>query len=243
MRFSLGDNDKTSYVILFTILVAISYISRGAMRLEDMIFSLPGVIIAISFHEFAHAWTADKLGDTTPRAQGRLTLDPKAHLDPKGFILLLFCGVGWGKPVQINPNNFTSNKSRQTCEALVSVAGPIMNFILAIIFTVIFYAITFFAPKIQIIQITANLMMWIAIINIGLGVFNLVPLPPLDGEKIFRRFLPYSAIEWLERNQYTLEIVFLILWATGVLSMLVAPIIRFIFNILNNVVIAIFSLF
>ena len=127
MRFSLGDNDKTSYVILFTILVAISYISRGAMRLEDMIFSLPGVIIAISFHEFAHAWTADKLGDTTPRAQGRLTLDPKAHLDPKGFILLLFCGVGWGKPVEINPNNFTSNKSRQTCEALVSIAGPIMN--------------------------------------------------------------------------------------------------------------------
>ena len=243
MRFSLGDNDKTSYVIFFIILVAISYISRGAMRLEDMIYSLPGVIIAISFHEFAHAWTADKLGDTTPRAQGRLTLDPKAHLDPKGFILLLFCGVGWGKPVQINPNNFTSNKSRQTCEALVSVAGPIMNFILAIIFTVIFYAITFFAPKIQIIQITANLMMWIAIINIGLGVFNLVPLPPLDGEKIFRRFLPYSAIEWLERNQHTLEIVFLILWATGVLSMLVAPIIRFIFNILNNGVIAIFSLF
>ena len=243
MRFSLGDNDKTSYVIFFIILVAISYISRGAMRLEDMIYSLPGVIIAISFHEFAHAWTADKLGDTTPRSQGRLTLDPKAHLDPKGFVLLLFCGVGWGKPVQINPNNFTSNKSRQTCEALVSVAGPVMNFLLACLFTVIYFCIIRFLPRTQIMQITASLMMWIAIINIGLGVFNLIPLPPLDGEKIFRRFLPYNAIEWLERNQYTLEIVFLILWATGILSMFVAPIIRFIYNLLYNGIGRIFLLF
>ena len=85
--------------------------------------------------------------------------------------------------------------------------------------------------------------MWIAIINIGLGVFNLIPLPPLDGEKIFRRFLPYNVIEWLERNQYTLEIVFLILWATGILSMLVAPIIRFIYNLLYNSIGRIFLLF
>ena len=224
-------------------MVALSYISKGTMRLEDMIYSLPGVLLAISFHEFAHAWAADKLGDTTPREQGRLTLDPRAHIDPKGFILLLFCGVGWGKPVEINPNYFTSNKSKETCEALVSIAGPIMNFILAFVFTVIYYAIVFFVPQTPIVIITANLMMWISLINIGLGVFNLIPLPPLDGEKIFKSFLPYNVVEWLERNQYTLEGVFLILWATGILAIIVSPIIRFVFNIIYNGVGIIFSMF
>ena len=180
-----GIDRKTLYIIL-AILVVISLATAGSGFWVQTLLTLPAVVIAISFHEYAHAWAADRFGDTTPRAQGRLTLNPVAHLDPFGFILLLFAGVGWGRPVMINPNQFTSNKSRATCEALVSLAGPLTNFILAIIFTIIYYLLGVFAPVTQLMGIISLLVLYTITINIGLGVFNLIPLPPLDGEKIFR---------------------------------------------------------
>ncbi|MFG6319709.1 MAG: site-2 protease family protein [Clostridia bacterium] len=200
--------------------------------LTSLILTLPAVIIAITFHEFAHAWMADKLGDTTPRYQGRLTLNPLAHLDPIGSILLIFAHVGWGKPVQINPNNFTSNKSRSACEALVSLAGPAMNFIIAIILTLVSMLLSALAPQTFLYSYAGNLigiLIYMTItVNIGLGVFNLIPLPPLDGEKIFRHILPYRAVEWLDRNAYTLNLIFLVLWITGLLSFVVSPVIDFV---------------
>ncbi len=175
---------------------------------------------------------ADKLGDTTPRYQGRLTLNPLAHLDPIGSILLIFAHVGWGKPVQINPNNFTSNKSRSACEALVSLAGPAMNFIIAIILTLVSMLLSALAPQTFLYSYAGNLigiLIYMTItVNIGLGVFNLIPLPPLDGEKIFRHILPYRAVEWLDRNAYTLNLIFLVLWITGLLSFVVSPVIDFV---------------
>ena len=107
--------DKRALYVILAILVIFSLRSLTGGYLLSLLLTLPAVIIAITFHEFAHAWMADRLGDTTPRYQGRLTLNPLAHLDPVGFILLIFAHVGWGKPVQINPNNFTSNKSRNFC--------------------------------------------------------------------------------------------------------------------------------
>lgn len=230
-------NRKVLYIVL-GVLVIISLINGGAVFWINTLFTLPAVLIAISFHEYAHAWTAVKFGDNTPRAQGRLTLNPLAHLDPFGFVLLLFAGVGWGKPVMINPDNFTSNKSRSTCEAIVSLAGPLMNFILAIVFTVVYYLVENYAP-----EILLGIILYIITINIGLGVFNLIPLPPLDGEKIFRRILPYKAMQWLDRNAYTLQLIFILLWIFGLLSYIVSPIVRFIFNLLFKGVGAIFSLF
>ena len=106
-----------------------------------LLLSIPGVLIAITFHEFAHAFAADRLGDTTPRSQGRLNLNPLSHIDPVGFVLLIFAHFGWGKPVQINPNNFTRNVSLETGEAIVAIAGPAMNLILSILFTIIYYII------------------------------------------------------------------------------------------------------
>lgn len=232
--FSFNNFDKrTIYIILG--IFALGYILR-ANDIVTTVLTLPGILIAISFHEFAHAWMADRLGDYTPRSQGRLTLNPLAHVDPLGLILLLCVGIGWGQPVQINPNNFTSNKSRKTCEMLVSLAGPLMNLILAIAFTIIYFVLFKYAPSDSFFEIIRALVQGVVILNIGLGVFNLIPLPPLDGEKIFRTILPYSVTEWLDTNSYTIQIVFMVLWITGILSMIVSPIIQFLVQMLFRIV-------
>lgn len=240
--FGDGINKKMLYTVL-GIFVVISLINAGTGFWISMVLTIPAVIFAITFHEFAHAWTADKFGDTTPRSQGRLTLNPVSHIDPFGFVLLLFAGIGWGKPVEINPNNFTSNKSRQFCESIISLAGPVMNFLLAIIFTFVYYALEIYAPNTDIINILIIFVQAIITINIGLGVFNLIPLPPLDGEKIFRSVLPYNAIEWLDRNTYTLQMIFMILWIFGALNYIVAPVVGVISTGLFKFVGLIFGLF
>lgn len=240
--FGNGIDRKTLYIIL-AVLVAISLVTAGTGFWIQTILTIPAVVIAMTFHEFAHAWTADHFGDTTPKSQGRLTLNPVSHIDPFGFVLLLFAGVGWGRPVMINPNNFTSNKSRAACEAWVSFAGPLMNFILAIVFTVIYYLLGQYAPATGLIAIIMSFVLYTIYINIGLGVFNLIPLPPLDGEKIFRNMLPYNVIEWLDKNSYILQLVFMILWITGLLGYVVSPVVGFISNLLFKGVGAIFGLF
>ena len=237
-----GFDRKALYIVLI-ILVVFSIANMSAGEWLNILLTLPAVIIAITFHEFAHAFVADKLGDTTPRAQGRLTLNPLKHLDPIGFVLLMFAHVGWGKPVEINPNNFTSNKSKSACEAMVSLAGPIMNFIIAIIATIIYYALYTFAPVNTGTGILILLVYLITIINIGIGIFNLIPLPPLDGEKIFKHILPYKAQAWLDRNAYTLSMVFMLLWFFGLLRFIVNPVINVVYKAIFNVVGLIFSLF
>lgn len=242
MFFGNGIDRRTLYIIL-AVLVVISLATAGTGFWIKILLTIPAVVIAMTFHEFAHAWTADHFGDTTPKAQGRLTLNPTAHIDPFGFVLLLFAGVGWGRPVMINSNNFTSNKSRATCEAWVSLAGPLMNFILAIVFTIIYYLLGNLASATSIIGIIMSLVLYTIYINIGLGVFNLIPLPPLDGEKIFRNILPYSAMEWLDRNSNTLQLIFMVLWITGLLGYIVSPVVGFISNLLFRGIGAIFGMF
>lgn len=225
--------------ILYGILIALIFISiRSMSRLEWilLILTLPAVIIAITIHEFSHAKAADMLGDRTPRSQGRLTLNPLSHLDPMGFILLMFAHVGWGKPVEINPNNFTSNKSKSTCEAIVSLAGPLSNFILAFVLIFITRLLDVFVPQIDDEGLLYLLIDITITVNIGLGVFNLIPLPPLDGEKIFKSILPYRATEWLDRNSYMLNMIFIVLWITGTLSYVIFPFIEIIEGGIRNLV-------
>ncbi len=207
------------------------------------ILMLPGVIIAITFHEFAHAYAADKLGDYTPRSQGRLNLNPLTHIDPIGFILLLLAGFGWGKPVQINPRNFDNKVSLRTGEAIVSFAGPLMNFILAIIFMILTVAIQFFAPDTTLFNVLYSICSFSCVINIGLGIFNLIPLPPLDGSKILKNFLPYNAVNWFENNERIFYIIFLVIWITGISSFILTPIFNAVYSGLNWLVLNIFELF
>ena len=229
--------DRKKVLIILAVCAVLVLIMSGGI--EVVLLTLPGVIIAMTFHEFAHAFVADKLGDTTPRSQGRVTLNPASHIDPVGLVLLLFAHIGWGKPVQINPNNFNSNKSIETCEALVALAGPIMNFILAFIFMIIYYALYWFT---SVSGVVLYVVYYTVIVNIGLGVFNLLPIPPLDGSKIFSKFLPYNAKAWLDRNMQYIYLVFLILWITGILSYIVSPIINVVFSGLNYAVAWIFGL-
>lgn len=226
--FGYGYNKNIINTVLW-ILVAYSFLNMYREgTLLPLLLTLPAVIIAITFHEFAHAFAADRLGDTTPRNQGRLTLNPISHLDLFGFVLLVFANIGWGKPVQVNPNNFNSNKSRSFCEAIVALAGPLMNFIIAIIAAFIYVILENFAGAFcatTMGYIVVILVYMLIQVNVGLGVFNLLPIPPLDGEKIFRHVLPYKVQNWIDANYQTICLVFMILWIFGILEIIVSPII------------------
>lgn len=235
------------YIIIGAIALStiVSY-AQQPMQLVALLLTLPGVIIAITFHEFAHAFAADKLGDDTPRRQGRLNLNPLSHVDPVGFLMLIFVHFGWGKPVEINPRNFNRNRSMSAQQAIVSLAGPLMNIVIALLLTIILFAVLTFAPAFTLT--TAGSLVVIAIqmaisVNIGLGVFNLIPIYPLDGSKILMHFLPYNARNWFLNHQQLFYIIFVVLWVTNLISYIISPVINVVSGGIYSLVAAIFGLF
>ena len=196
-------------------------------KILALLLSIPGVLIAITFHEYAHAWTAYKLGDDTAKSQGRLSLNPLKHMDPIGIVMLLFLGFGWGRPVEIDSRNFNRNISVRKAEAIVSIAGPLANFILAIVFSAIYGALIKFNALTSMDTRTAltiiTILQSIISINIGLGVFNLIPLPPLDGSKVILPFLPQKAKNWFINNEQIFYIVFVVLWITNLAGYIITP--------------------
>ena len=218
---------KILYIVLGLFIVSnLAGLLSNTNALLSLLISLPAVLIAITFHEYAHAWAADRLGDDTPRRQGRLSLNPFSHLDPIGTVMLVFAGFGWGKPVEIDSRNFNRNIKMSVAEAIVAAAGPLMNFILAIIFTIIYTAIWKFAPSFVLTQVGSIVMILLSAcvsVNVGLGVFNLIPLPPLDGSKIIMPFLPYKAKEWFTNNEQLFSLVFVVLWITGIAGTIISP--------------------
>ena len=237
--------DKRFIYLFLIVLVLVNLMGMSRFEWVGLLLTLPGVLIAITFHEYAHAFAATKLGDDTPRLQDRLNLNPLSHIDPVGFILLLFVGFGWGKPVEINPRNFDRKYSEETGNAIVSFAGPLMNFILAIVFTLIYCAIYKFASAFTLSQvgsIITSMVQYTIVVNIGLGIFNLIPLPPLDGSKILVRFLPYNAKQWMLEHEQIFYIVFLVIWITGIAGTLITPALQAMYSGLLHVGIAIFGL-
>ena len=244
--FRFGFDRRFLYVLL-AVLAVMSLMSYSRLEWLSLLLTLPAVIIAITFHEYAHALAADKLGDDTPRMQGRLNLNPINHLDPVGFVLLMFAGFGWGKPVQINQRNFNRNVDMSKGEAVVSLAGPLMNFILAIVSAIILAAVYMFSSTAFLSSTAGNiiyiLLQELVVINIGLGVFNLIPLPPLDGSKIFINFLPYNARRWIIEHSQIFYYIFLAIWITGLAGIIISPIINLLYNGLMNGILWIFRLF
>ena len=243
--FNFSFDNRTIWIIVgIVLLIGITSFANNQNGILDLLFTLPGVLIAITFHEFAHAFVADKLGDTTPREQGRLNLNPFSHVDPIGFVFLLVAGFGWGKPVEINSRNFNRDMPLSKAEAIVAAAGPITNLILAFILIVISYAITLIPGfKGQTAVIIETIISYAAVINIGLGIFNLIPLPPLDGSKILAHFLPYNAKTWFYENERIFYIAFIMLWVTKLSSIILSPIFNWIYSGMNFIVASIFSLF
>lgn len=238
--------DKRFLYLILAVFIITNLMGMTGQGLLSVVLTLPAVLIAITFHEFAHAYAATKLGDDTPIMQRRLNLNPLSHIDPIGFALLLFAGFGWGKPVQINPRNFDRKYSMEAGEAIVSIAGPLMNFFLAIVFAIIYALVYKFAPAFVLTQagsIVVSLLMYSVIINIGLGVFNLIPLPPLDGSKILVKFLPYNAKQWFREKEHIFYFIFLIIWITGIAGYIISPILNFLYKGLLNIVLSIFGLF
>lgn len=152
------------------------------------------LVIAFTIHEFAHAWAADSFGDSTPRINGRLTLNPLAHLDPIGSLMLLFAGFGWARPVPVNP--YTLRQHSRSAMMWVALAGPLSNFILAVLAAIPFQLNwlnlndLFASPRSAILPSTIEFVGTFIFINLVLGIFNLLPLPPLDGDKVAAYFLP-----------------------------------------------------
>ena len=166
-------------------------LSREIMMNFDLFWllkSLPAVVIGLTVHELAHELMAYFLGDMTAKNDGRLTLNPLKHIDPLGFILIVIAGFGWAKPVNFNPANLR-NKHRD--EILISLAGPFSNFLLAVLFLVIargLFALPYFTQDPTGLTVINLLVAW-SVINFGLFVFNLIPIPPLDGSHVYTTFL------------------------------------------------------
>lgn len=191
--------------------------------LIQFLFVVPCVLIALTFHEFAHGYMAYKLGDPTAKNFGRLTLNPLKHLDPIGTICMIFFHFGWAKPVPINSRYF---KKPRRDMALTAAAGPIMNFILAFfgvlvcrILTKIFVAFPAQSDFVYYIQYAAlTLFSYFHMLNLSLGVFNLIPIPPLDGSRIFYIFLSPKWYFGVMKYEKYIQLALLVLLWTGLLS-------------------------
>ena len=189
------------------------------------------IVLILPLHEFAHAWTAHKLGDDTAMYQGRLTLNPIAHIAPIGALCLLIGGFGWAKPVPVDPTKFSRRHSMRFGMGLTALAGPLSNLIAAFVGMIV-YRVYLASNYYQTNMVDASLgegvgngyelirmMLYTFVtINIGLAVFNLVPIPPLDGSKILSSFTSVKVDRWFARNQQVIQIVFLVVLVTGILS-------------------------
>ncbi len=197
---------------------------------QDMVFRIPALLIALTVHEYAHARVAVWLGDYTPRYAGRLTLNPVAHLDPLGLIMLWLFKFGWAKPVPINPNNFRDMKQGMV---LVSLAGPGSNILMALI-TKIIIVLLF---KLDLLTGVWGMVLSLTYsYNIILAVFNLIPLPPLDGSKILMSLLPGRQAYWFASIEQYGTFILLALAAIGVLGAIIYPLAEGLKFIINNIV-------
>jgi Zn-dependent protease len=171
----------------------------GDIDVQALILRLSVLVIAITIHEFAHAITADKLGDPTPRSQGRISLLPPDHLDPLGTIMMVLSsiagwGLGWGKPVMTNPGNF---KNPRRDSGIVAIAGPISNILQAILFSLVYRAFMDSGSDLFLMFLRFGVT-----VNLSLAIFNMIPVAPLDGHWVMTSILPReAAVSYMNWNR------------------------------------------
>ena len=227
--------------INFTFIILIAFLAYNSFRsgsfsnpmdwLMNTLMYLPGIILGLSFHEFAHAATAYKLGDNTPKYQGRVTINPLAHIDILGLAALIFCGFGWGKPVVIDPRNF---RHRRRDEFLVSIAGVAMNLLIAVVFSFagkiyLNAAGTDFALGDGLGGILWQMISYVIVINLVLMIFNLIPCPPLDGFSIISEIfnIKHTDFYWTVYRYGDWILVALIIF--GITGTIISPCVNFLY--------------
>ncbi|MGE5541845.1 MAG: site-2 protease family protein [Bacillota bacterium] len=178
--------------------------------LQWILIGLPGLVAGFAFHEYAHAWIAYRQGDVTPKAYGRLTLEPWAHMDLLGTVLLLVYGFGWAKPVPVNPYNFRHPRQGML---KVALAGPLMNIVVAMCFLLLGRLV----PGPVSIPFLREIFWAGASVNVGLAVFNMLPIPPLDGSKILAGLVPGEVATYIDRLEQYGPILLVVLVSTGML--------------------------
>lgn len=226
--------------IIFLVIMAITAITSGRFASpQAWIFStlmiLPGIVIGLSFHEFAHAFVAYKLGDNTPKFQGRVTISPLAHMDPIGMIALIFIGFGWGIPVQINPRNF---KNPRRDEFLVAIAGVTTNFILAFIFMGITKLFATFGGEFAFSSLGAiisSVLFSVTYINLVLMIFNLLPIPPLDGFNIVGEVFNLKRYDWYYKIYDKGMIILLGFIILGLPGKVIFPAVSFLYEFIYQI--------
>lgn len=211
----------------------------GNFNIYDKAIMIPAILIAFAFHEFAHAFVADKLGDDTPRYEGRLTLNPANHIEPVGFLMIIIFGFGWAKPVRTNPSAY---RNYYRDDFWVSIAGPIANFLTSILFTIIF---AFFLKYVDInmsqnsaINVFYDMINEVITLNVLLGFFNLLPIPGFDGfyalKDLFR-----GGLNNIEEKLWQIRPLLLIgavYFAGNIISAPANLVIRWLSNIVNLIV-------
>ena len=199
LRYLMGGADPLTIIMsLFAILVVL--------------------LVATPVHECAHGWMAKALGDDTAERSGRLTLNPIHHLDLLGTICMLLFGIGWGKPVPVNPSRCRKVKNGKTAMALTALAGPVSNILLSLIFMIIYKVVFYTCGSVANIAYFLSALIFIIDINLFLAVFNLIPIPPFDGSRILLAFLPTKWYFGIMKYERYIQIGILLLLWSGILS-------------------------
>lgn len=197
--------------------------------LIEFLIILPGVLMAISFHEFAHAAVAYIMGDSTAKNEGRMSINPSKHLDPIGFMMLMIARFGWAKPVPVNENNF---KNRALGSFLVSIAGISMNILIAIVAIIIVHFTQGLFSNYAYYQVMSSIIQ----INISFAAFNLLPVPPLDGSKLLLSLLPAKYRHFVYKYENYGTLVLILLLITGTIGIVLSPIVNLIIAFITTII-------
>ena len=227
-----------------------SFLSDPRSALIELLLTLPGIILAVTLHESAHGLMAYKLGDDTAKLSGRISMNPFRHVDLFGLLMLIVFHVGWAKPVNVNVRHFKKPK-RDMC--LTALAGPVCNLLLS--FVMLFAAHLIFLAYAAnymkfgdttfstVLEVLTNIFQYAAVINIGLGVFNFIPFPPLDGWKVLGSLLPAKAYFAVMRFERYGMILLIVLLMTGILSTPLNAAVNWVYHIEGDAIVGIISLF
>lgn len=204
--------------------------------IKTVILSLLAIIICITVHEISHGFAAWKLGDVTAKSDGRLSLNPLRHIDPVGIVALLLFGFGWAKPVMIDPRNL---KNPKVDMALISLAGPVSNILLAFVTILIYVPLAYYTlghgVAVGVMTYVLTFLSLLFSYNISFGIFNLIPVPPLDGSKIFGALLPDNLYFKFTRSAHVGMVVLIILMWTDLIGKILGPLVSALGNVMINI--------